>query len=591
MRLAPRQEPSPGPPSGLVTFLFTDIESSTRLAQALGGGYREVLADHRRLMRESLRDHGGAELLTEGDSFFAAFVDAGQALAASLAAQRALADHPWPSPAARPRVRMGLHTGYAVAHDGEYASTEVHRAARIAAAAHGGQVLCSEETGRAAGTLPDHSFLVDLGLHRLRGFDGRTRIHQLVAAGLDRNFPRPRTVDDSPHNLPAALTRFIGRDAERGRLRGLLGRHRLITVTGTGGIGKSRLAVQVAREGATGGEGAGWPDGVWFVDLAAANTPELVPELVARALGRSAEPGRGWPATLGEQLAGLRCLLVLDTCERQRDATAALVAELLAGCPWLTVLGTGRTVLGLPGELRCRLGPLRLGMGPDGTPGDALTLLAERTAAARGTTLGVDPELVYLDRIARRLDGVPLALELAAARLRVLAAEDLADRLSDTIELLDSTAGGVPYRPAGGPAPARHASLRANVDWSYRTLPPPAARLLRWLSVFPGSVPLPAVEWLTAGWLDRAGAIDALATLVDGSLVEPEHDGGAVTYRLLDPVRSFARHRLADTGEALAARDRFRAWRRLGHPLPHPRTVADLSMPAAEPAATADLAV
>jgi predicted ATPase/class 3 adenylate cyclase len=591
----------------LVTFLFTDIESSTRLAQALGAGYRQVLADHRRLMRASLRDHGGAELLTEGDSFFAAFVDAGQALAASLAAQRALAAHPWPHPAARPKVRMGLHTGYAVAHGGEYASTEVHLAARIAAAAHGGQVLCSEETGRAAGRLPACSFLVDLGLHRLRGFDGRTRIHQLVAAGLDRDFPRPRTVDDSPHNLPAALTRFVGRDVERARLRTLLTHHRLLTVTGTGGIGKSRLTVQVARDAAD-----HRPDGIWFTDLATAARPEQVPELVARSLGLAAEPGRDWLDTLGEELAGRRCLLVLDTCERQREAAAALVAGLLAACPRLTVLAAGRSPLALPGELRCRLGPLRLGMNPDGTPGDAVTLLADRTAASRGTgpwpggELSSDwlvgevggvggwsnGELVHLDRIARRLDGVPLALELAAARLRVLAAEDLADRLTDTIELLDGPGGGAPYRPAGGPAPARHASLRATVDWSYRTLAPPAARLLRWLSVFPGAVPLTAVEWLTAGWLDRAGTIDALATLVDGSLVEPEHADGAVGYRLLDPVRSFARHRLADTGEALAARDRHRVWRRLGHPLPHPRSVADRSVAVApEPAAPADLAV
>jgi hypothetical protein len=206
-------------------------------------------------------------------------------------------------------------------------------------------------------------------------------------------------------------------------------------------------------------------------------------------------------------------------------------------------------------------------------------------------------DLATVVDVVRRLDGLPLALELAAARLRVLAAEDLADRITDTIDLLDGPAGGAPYRPVGGPAPARHASLRAALDWSYRPLPPPAARLLRWLSVFPGSVPLAAVEWLTAGWLDRAGSIDALATLVDAALVEPEYGDGAVTYRLLDPVRSFARHRLADTGESLAARDRHRVWRRLGHPVPHPRAVPARPAPGAAapgpimPATPADLAV
>jgi len=341
-------------PRGLVTFLFTDIEGSTRLAQLLGTGYRPMLTEHRRLLRRTLSACGGTPLFSEGDSVFVAFPDAGAALRACAEAQRALSAHAWPAPEARPLVRMGLHTGRARPHGGEYATPEVHRAARIAAAAHGGQVLCSAATARYAGDLADGSWLLDLGLHRLRGFDDRERLYQLVAPGLPRQFPRPRTVAETPHNLPGAVTTFIGRAAEQAELTRLLGGRRLVTVVGPGGAGKTRLAVAAAM-----GAADEYADGVWFVDLASVTDPELLPVAVAATLGLRPEPGRPVVDTIVEYAANRRFLLVLDTCDAQPGDAAALVGRLLAGGRHARVLATSREPLGLPGEVvwrirRCR---------------------------------------------------------------------------------------------------------------------------------------------------------------------------------------------------------------------------------------------
>ena len=281
-------------PSGLVTFMFTDIEGSTRLARMLGERYGVVLAAHRAVLRSAVAGLGGTELFTEGDSFFVAFGDAQAAVAACVSAQRALAAHVWPSPDATPRVRMGLHTGWAVPRTGEYASAEVHRAARVAAAAHGGQVLCSEAT--AVAVPADQTLgidLLDLGPHRLRGFDDADRLFQIVAPGLERDFPRPRTPGAAAHNLPCAVTSFVGRRAELAELTALIRRHRLVTVTGTGGAGKTRLAVAVAEELLV-----AFPNGIWRIDCATA--AESLPATVAAALGLRTEAGRPVLDTLAE---------------------------------------------------------------------------------------------------------------------------------------------------------------------------------------------------------------------------------------------------------------------------------------------------
>jgi predicted ATPase/class 3 adenylate cyclase len=533
-------------PSGLVTFLFTDIEGSTRLAQMLGSGYRPVLNEHRQVIRRTVADAEGAELFTEGDSLFVAFPDASAALAACAEAQRRLARQDGPSAEARPRVRMGLHTGYAEPLAGEYASPEVHRAARVAAAAHGGQVLCSAATAARSGELEDDAFLLDLGLHQLRGFDGRERIFQLVAPGLDRQFPRLRTVDAPAHNLPMQVTRFIGRGAERSALRVLVATNRLVTVVGAGGAGKTRLAVEAAGEIVE-----EFPDGVWFIDLSAVANADLVEVSVAAALGLRPEPGRTVIQTIADHAATRRLLLVLDTCDAQMPAARRLVSRLLSAGRDVSVLATTREPLALPGEVVWRIPPLSVEAAPAGGFSDAVALLVDRAAAARGGR-PVDPaDIAQLTRVASSLDGLPLALELAAARLRVLSAAQLASRITDVLGTLD--AGST---PVDDELPEhRHHTMQATVTWSYRTLGPHAGRLLRSLSVFAGPVDLAAIEWLHGG-----DPIDPLATLVDKSLLQAEAGSGGATYRMLDPISAYAARMLVEAGEEEAARERHVAW-------------------------------
>jgi predicted ATPase/class 3 adenylate cyclase len=540
-------------PRGQVTFLFTDIEGSTRLAQMLGTGYRPVLTEHRRVLHDALSASDGAPLFTEGDSFFAAFADAGAALAACAEAQRLLAVHDWPAPEARPLVRMGLHTGYAEPHGGEYATAEVHRAARVAAAAHGGQVLCSASTARIGGaSLPDGTWLLDLGLHRLRGFDGRERLYQLIAPGLERRFPRPRTQDSAGHNLPTAVTAFVGRRAERATLRKLVDANRLVTVVGAGGAGKTRLAIEAAGDLLP-----AYPDGVWFVDLASVTDPALVAFEIAAVLGLRPEPGRPVLDTLADHTAGRRFLLLLDTCDAQLPATVAVVTRLLPGSRGAQVLATSREPLGLAGELVWRIPPLSMQPAPDGGPSDAVALLLDRTASARGGRSADPGELAPLARVASRLRGLPLALELAAARLRVLSAGQLAERLDtempDVLGTLD--AGHATEWPGRRPNTPRHATLQTTMAWSYRTLGARTARLMNWMSVFAGPVDLAGVEWLLSGEV-----LDPLTVLVEKSLVQAEDGATGTNYRMLDPIRSYAARRLMDAGEERAARDRHVAW-------------------------------
>ena len=533
-------------PRGLVTFLFTDIEGSTRLARMLGSGYRTVLTEHRRLLCHTLSTCDGTPLFSEGDSLFVAFPDATAALHACARAQRELAGHDWGGP--QPLVRMGLHTGYAEPLAGEYASPEVHLAARISAAAHGGQVLCSGATARYAAGLDDEAWLLDLGLHRLRGFDARERLFQLVAPGLPQKFPRPRTLDTAAHNLPTPLSSFVGRQAERRELTALLGEHRLVTVVGMGGAGKTRLAVEAARA-----QVEAYRDGTWFVDLAPVSDPELVPAAVANSLGLRPEPGRSVTDTLVEYAASRRFLLVVDTCDAYLTGAVTLIGRLLHGSPGARVLATSREPLGLPGELVWRIPALSLSTGPEGSPSEAVDLLLDRAASARGERRAgypADPrDLADLGRVAQRLGGLPLAIEMAAARLRILTPAALAERVDDVLGTLDAGRSTV-----DGPE-HRHTTLDATVGWSYRTLADRPARLLREMAAFAGPVDLSAIECLHG-----EDPLDALATLVDKSLVEAEPVAGGMAYQVPDPVRGYAARRLAAAGEQAGTRDRHVAW-------------------------------
>lgn len=622
-------------PSGLVTFVFTDIEGSTRLARMLGDDYGAVLSDHRSVMRAAVRDFGGVELFTEGDSFFIAFQDAVAAVAACVEAQRRLSAHDWPSPEVAPRVRMGMHTGWARPvsgeRGGEYASIEVHRAARVSAAAHGGQILCSGATARAvrltseisvtnaytahaltaaatlarnareqerrareeswrpsgvreaqrreeaerreegqrrqeaerrweaerrqeepgidvgirAPSFPQPMFrlpaqgrsasdwdhldgvrLLDLGEHRLRGFDDTERLLQVLAPGLETDFPRPRTQQAPVHNLPAELSPFVGRRAERDEVAALLRRHRVVTVTGAGGAGKTRLSLAVAETVLN-----SYPHGVWTVDAAgAAHGPA---HAMAAALGVRSEPGRPILDTLLEHCAERRMLLVLQTCEAARQACATLIRRLLARCSGVSVLITGRAPVGVPGEVVWRIPPL--------SPADAFALLSERTAAARGGQHGPVDDGGDLAKVAARMEGSPLMIELAAARLRMLSAAQLASRLDDPLTALDPSGRG----------DDRHDSLEANLDWSYHRLTSEAQGLLRRLAVFADSVDLGIVEWC------GTEALGALGELADNSLVDVVP---GPRYRLSGQVKSYAVRRLAAAGDEREARDRHAAW-------------------------------
>ncbi|MCU7730172.1 adenylate/guanylate cyclase domain-containing protein [Actinoplanes sp. KI2] len=655
-------------PSGLVTFIFTDIEGSTRLARMLGDDYCSVLRAHRTLLRGVLRDFDGVEMFTEGDSFFVAFRDAGAALAACVEAQRRLSAHEWPFPDAMPRVRMGMHTGYAKPIGDEYASIEVHRAARVAAAAHGGQILCSGSTALAvltagvvvpfeasipaapqlvtagaaataapgsatevsgsvgpaaaapdstglaaaamsgsatavsgsaaamsgsaaavsgsavampgsAGAMPGSAGavpgsagagagpvaeclsgvdLLDLGPHRLRGFDDDERLFQVMAAGLDRDFPRPRTPGAARHNLPAPLTSFVGRRAELSELSELLTRHRIVTITGPGGAGKTRLSLALGEQALP-----AYPQGIWTVDAVSAATG-LAPALAA-ALGLRAEPGRPVLDTLLEECAGRRMLLLLQTCDAAPTACAGLVQRLLAACPGVDVLVTGRQPLGVYGEVVWRIPPL--------SPADAFTLLSERSEAARGGRQAPVEESVELAGVAARLEGSPLAIELAAARMRLFSAEQLVARLDDPIAALDpinsdpinsdlitADPGEIEPGERGEIEPGergeiepgeRHTSLTACLDWSYRTLSVRSAALLRRLSVFAGTVDLPTVEWC------GPDAIGSLSELTEKSLIEVVP---GPRYRMSEQVRAYASRQLIVAGDERAARDRHLAW-------------------------------
>ncbi|WP_433298389.1 adenylate/guanylate cyclase domain-containing protein [Actinoplanes sp. CA-030573] len=552
-------------PSGLVTFMFTDIEGSTRLARMLGDDYGHVLGAHRTLLRDTLSDFGGVELFTEGDSFFVAFHEAGAALAACVEAQRRLSAHEWPTPEAMPKVRMGMHTGPAKPIGDEYASVEVHRAARVAAAAHGGQILCSGATvfsvltagvsvpfgplpaapialpgrGKAATITVERPLddpvatclagvdLLDLGPHRLRGFDDDERLFQVVAAGLDRDFPRPRTPGAAQHNLPAPLTSFVGRRAEVAEIADLLTRHRIVTVAGPGGAGKTRLALAVGEQVLT-----AYPQGIWNVDAVSAATG-LAPALAA-ALGLRAEPGRPMLDTLLEHCRDRRMLVILQTCDVAPAACAGLVRRLLAACPGVDVLVTGREPLGVHGEVVWRIPPL--------SPADAFTLLTERSEAARGGRPGPVEESTDLARVAARLDGSPLAIELAAARMRLFSAGQLAARLDDPIAALD---------PVDAEPGERHDSITACLDWSYRTLTVRAAGLLRRLSVFAGPVDLSTVEWC------GPDALGSLSELTEKSLIEVVP---GPRYRMSEQVRAYAARQLTAAGDERSARDRHVAW-------------------------------
>ncbi len=540
-------------PSGTVTFLFTDIEGSTRLLQRLGDRYEPLLAAHHRLLREAFEAHGGTEVETAGDSLFVTFPSARAALLAAVAAQRSLLGHEWPE-GAEVRVRMGLHTGEPVSGEVGFVGLDVHRAARICAAGHGGQIVVSRTT-RDLGLdgLPAELQLLDLGEHALKDLTSPERLFQVVAPGLRRDFPPLRTIAARPHNLPRQLTSFIGRQHEIAAAKRILASTPLLTLTGPGGVGKTRLSLEVAAELLDDLE-----DGAWFVELGSLTDPAFVTPTLATVLGISEQPGRPLLATLVEHLRGRQMLLVFDNCEHVLDASAEVADAILRACREVQLIATSREGLGVPGEALLPVPSLSLPEAGSLASADELEqfesvrLFVERAMAGSPSFRVTNTNAQHVIQICRRLDGVPLAIELAAARVRAITVDQIAARLDDRFRLLTGSSRiTVP----------RHQTLRQTIDWSYDLLVEEERAVFRRASVFAGGFTLEAAEEICAGGdVMQADVLELLSRLVDKSLVLAEAAVGAARYRLLETIRQYARDQLLESGEAMDALRRHRDW-------------------------------
>src|SRR5437773_1027753 len=560
-----------GLPGGAVTFLFTDIEGSTRLVKALRERYPQILADHRRLIRAAIAAHDGHEVDTQGDAFFVAFAGAKQAVLCALAIQWALAAYAWPADG-RVRVRIGVHTGHAVPSGGMYTGLAVHRAARICAAACGGQVLVSQATQSiiADEEENDPGFgLIDLGERRLKDLDRPVRLFQLAAAGLDApaglaaaprasgDLARAPVASPAPGPappgaaaggvldwarrrggpLPGQLTSFIGREREFREVAGLLERDRLVTLAGPGGSGKTRLAVLVADRLLP-----QFDDGVFFVPLAPVRDPQMVPSTIAGVLGVKEGPDLPAVAALEEQLRDRRSLLVLDNFEHLLPA-ASVVSRLLAAAPQVKALVTSRTLLRIYGERAYVVAPLPIPEPQETTVAEverypAVQLFLDRAGMARpGFGLSADSATAVAE-ICRRLDGLPLAIELAAARIRVLSPTELLGRLGRRLAL----------EGAARDLPERQRTLRATIDWSHQLLGVGEGRLFAQLSVFAGGWTRPAAEGGSGDGLS-VQVLDGLESLVEHSLVQRATSGGdELRFDMLETIREYARERLDASG-------------------------------------------
>jgi len=525
-------------PVGTVTFLFTDMEGSTRAWEAHPKETRAALQRHDEIVARAIEANRGTIILErgEGDSVFAVFERASDAVAAACELQLALGKEEWPSEVPL-RVRVGIHTGEA---DADYRGAHVNRAARIRAIGHGEQILLSAVTaGIVRGTLPDGTSLIDLGQHRLRDVSDMEHVFQLAHPDFRENFPPLRSVSNFRQNLPVQLTSFVGRGRERKEVAALIDDHRVVTLIGSGGSGKTRLAIQVGAD-----ELEKFPDGVRFVDLAPLNDAPLVVDAIASSIGIKVEQGISVVDALVRTLEGTKTLVIIDNCEHVIKACADTVTGLLRAGESVRVLATSREPLGLAGEMTWRVPSLSLS--DDATKieeigeSEAVQLFVDRACAVRpGFTLTSANAQAITD-ICRTLEGLPLAIELAAARAKALAAHQIRDRLSDRFRLLTGGRG-------------RHQTLRSTIDWSYDLLSEKERALFRRLCVFVGGFDLPAVQ---AIWPD-GDPLDHIEQLVDKSLVTVEQlTEEKLRYRLLETLRQYGAERLVEVGEEDEARER-----------------------------------
>jgi predicted ATPase/class 3 adenylate cyclase len=525
-------------PTGTVTFLFTDIEGSTRLLQELGDGYRAVQDRHAGLIRAAIGARHGHEVRTEGDSFLITFARAPDAIQAAVDIQRAMAREAWPH-GELVRVRIGMHTGEGTPGGGDYIGIDVNRAARIAAAGHGGQILLSDATrGLVERTLPEGVTVRSLGRHRLKDIEGSQRLHDLVIEGLPAEFPEIRTLSGGPTNMAPERTSFVGRSEDLSRIAELLAETRLVTLTGPGGTGKTRLALKAGKQALD-----RFRDGVFLVDLGPVVDPELVPSAIASALGVREDPGRALLDSVVDQLRDAELLLILDNFEQVVEGTP-VVDRLLDAAPGLRILVTSRVPLRLAGEREYHVRPLALPIAAEvhdltalGAC-EAVMLFVERAVAVQPGFRLTEETSTPVAAITARLDGLPLAIELAANRVKVLAPGELLERLERRLPLLSGGARDVPERQR---------TLRATIEWSHDLLEPEVQRLFARLAVFAGGWTLPAAEAVCGPGLDIE-ALDGLTTLVDHSLVRRGSRAPA-RFRMLETVREFAAERLAESGE------------------------------------------
>jgi predicted ATPase/class 3 adenylate cyclase/DNA-binding CsgD family transcriptional regulator len=538
-----------------VTFLLTDVEASTSQWGADADAMADAIRRHYELLDAVVRDHDGVRPVEqgEGDSIVAAFARPSDALHCALEAQRQLGAEPWPTTAPL-RVRMALHTGEGRLRDERnYAGNAIIRTARLRAIAHGGQVVVSSATrDLAVDELAGDIALVDLGVHRLKDLERPERVWQLVHADIETDFPPLRSLDAVPNNLPVALSSFVGRFDAIDTVARLVFDNRLVTLTGSGGAGKTRLAQQVAAEVLD-----AFPDGVWWVDLVDVNDPELVPSAISRA-AMLPEDRADRLGGLGRRLGARRTLVVLDNCEHLPDACAVAATAVLSATTATTVLATSRSPLNVPGELSWQVPPM--GLPPasgttdpdDVARADAVRLFVDRAARVQHGFTVTEANAADVAEICRRLDGIPLAIELAAARTRVLTPAEIRAGLADAIGLLGGTQRGVA---------ARHRTIEASIRWSHALLDPDEQVLLRRLAVFAGAFTLDAARAVAADERLPAGSVLAvLESLVDQSLVRREEHDGPARFGLLVTVRQFARSELEAAGEAGALAERHAAY-------------------------------
>ncbi len=521
-------------PSGVVTFLFTDVEGSTRRWEADADGMREALAAHDKVLRKAIEAHGGWLFKHTGDGVCAAFASPRSAVDAAVAAQREL-ELP---------VRMGIATGEAELRESDYFGTVLNRAARVMAAGHGGQVLLADSTASLLGGVE----LLDLGQRRLRDLSTSVGVFQVLADGLPTAFPPLRTLDATPGNLRPQLSSLIGRGPELVEVEAALRGHRLVTLTGVGGVGKTRLALELAAQVAD-----KFPDGVWVFELAAVADPGAVPDAVASVLGITQQPGMGVSDSIAAALEGRVRLLVFDNCEHVLDAAADLIEAIFAHSATVKILATSREGLGAVDEQVWPVPSLDVGAGIDSA---AVTLFVERArSAAPRFSLAKADEASAVVEICRRLDGIPLAIELAASRMPSMTASEVRDRLDQRFRLLVGSRRGL----------SRHHTLRHAVAWSYDHLDDTEKPLLERCSVFAGGFDLQsACAVAGSDDPDDYAVLDLLDALVRKSLLVVDRSAGRTRFAMLETIRQFAEEQLVARGEASeirAAHSRYFAGR------------------------------